>query len=198
MCPYRKDYWPRLRPYQQQRLELARLPGRFQLRRVPGRRYGAWQNVADHRVHPFATGKAYAQYKPGGRSGLFIHNWQEEAAKICALAACTNPLRHLARARRKRRSTTMRSLSPHTTLLADVVHLKEYSFNYIFLDESQNIKNPDSQRYKAARLLRARNRIVLSGTPIENNTFDLYGQLSFTCPGLLGTRSTFAITMLFP
>ena len=82
-------------------------------------------------------------------------------------------------------------LTSYTTLLADVMHLKEYSFNYIFLDESQAIKNPDSQRYKAARLLRARNRVVLSGTPIENNTFDLYGQLSFACPGLLGTLQHF-------
>lgn len=82
-------------------------------------------------------------------------------------------------------------LTSYTTLLADVVHLKAYEFNYIFLDESQAIKNPDSQRYKAARLLKARNRIVLSGTPIENNTFDLYGQLSFACPGLLGTLQHF-------
>lgn len=82
-------------------------------------------------------------------------------------------------------------ITSYTTLLADVVYLKEYAFNYIFLDESQAIKNPDSQRYKAARLLKARNRIVLSGTPIENNTFDLYGQLSFACPGLLGTLQHF-------
>lgn len=82
-------------------------------------------------------------------------------------------------------------LTSYGTLLSDVKFLKEYRFNYIFLDESQAIKNPESQRYKAARLLHSRNRIVLTGTPIENNTFDLYGQLSFACPGLLGSKIQF-------
>lgn len=76
-------------------------------------------------------------------------------------------------------------------LLSAVNFLKKHEFNYIFLDESQNIKNPESQRYKAVRLLRARNRIVITGTPIENNTVDLYGQLSFACPGLLGSKQFF-------
>ncbi len=82
-------------------------------------------------------------------------------------------------------------LTSYGTLLTDVRWLKDYYFNYIILDESQAIKNPDSQRYKAARLLRSRNKIVMTGTPIENNTFDLYGQLSFACPGLLGSREQF-------
>lgn len=82
-------------------------------------------------------------------------------------------------------------LTSYGTLLTDVRFLKEYRFNYIFLDESQTIKNPDSQRYKAVRLLQSRNKVVLTGTPIENNTFDLYGQLSFACPGLLGSKQYF-------
>ncbi|QMU28058.1 DEAD/DEAH box helicase [Adhaeribacter radiodurans] len=82
-------------------------------------------------------------------------------------------------------------LTSYGTLLSDVRLLKEYNFNYIFLDESQNIKNPESQRYKAVRLLQSRNKVVLTGTPIENNTFDLYGQLSFACPGLLGNKRYF-------
>jgi hypothetical protein len=82
-------------------------------------------------------------------------------------------------------------LTSYGTLLSDIRLLKEYRFNYIFLDESQNIKNPDSQRYKAVRLLKSRNKVVMTGTPIENNTFDLYGQFSFACPGLLGNREQF-------
>jgi len=83
-------------------------------------------------------------------------------------------------------------LTSYGILLSDIHFLKEYRFNYIFLDESQNIKNPESQRYKAARMLQSRNKIVLSGTPIENNTFDLYGQLSFACLGLFGSKQQFA------
>ena len=82
-------------------------------------------------------------------------------------------------------------LTSYGTLLADIRFLKEYHFNYIFLDESQAIKNPESQRYKSVRLLKSRNKIVLTGTPIENNTFDLYGQFSFACPGLLGNKQHF-------
>ena len=83
-------------------------------------------------------------------------------------------------------------LTSYGTLLSDIRFLKDYRFNYIFLDESQNIKNPESQRYKAVRMLQSRNRVVMTGTPIENNTFDLYGQLSFACPGLFGSKQQFA------
>ena len=82
-------------------------------------------------------------------------------------------------------------LTSYGTLLSDIRFLKEYHFNYIFLDESQAIKNPESQRYKSVRLLQSRNKIVLTGTPIENNTFDLFGQFSFACPGLLGNKQRF-------
>jgi len=82
-------------------------------------------------------------------------------------------------------------LTSYGTLLSDVYYLKDYRFNYIFLDESQAIKNPSSQRYKSTRLLQSRNKIVLTGTPVENNTFDLYGQFSFACPGLLGNMTFF-------
>ncbi|GGI24284.1 DEAD/DEAH box helicase [Pedobacter mendelii] len=83
-------------------------------------------------------------------------------------------------------------LTSYGTLLSDVRFLKDYRFNYIFLDESQNIKNPESQRYKTVRMLQSRNKVALTGTPVENNTFDLYGQLSFACPGLFGSKQQFA------
>lgn len=60
------------------------------------------------------------------------------------------------------------------------------------LDESQAIKNIESKRYKAVRLLQGRQRLVVTGTPVENNTFDLYAQLSFAAPGLLGNAKRFA------
>jgi len=83
-------------------------------------------------------------------------------------------------------------LTSYGTLLSDIRFLKDYRFNYIFLDESQLIKNPDSQRYKVVRMLQSRNKVTMTGTPIENNTFDLYGQLSFACPGLFGSKQQFA------
>lgn len=82
-------------------------------------------------------------------------------------------------------------LTSYGTLLSDITFLTKYRFNYIFLDESQNIKNIDSQRYYAARQLQSRNKIAITGTPVENNTFDLYAQLSFALPGLLGNKQSF-------
>lgn len=120
-----------------------------------------------------------------------IHNWQQEIEKF----APSVMVRTIYGADRIKNTTDFDKyevvLTSYGTLLADIVFLKDYTFNYIFLDESQQIKNPESQRYKAARLLRSRNKIVLTGTPIENNTFDLYGQLSFACPGLLGSKLYF-------
>ncbi|PRY52854.1 SNF2 family DNA or RNA helicase [Arcticibacter pallidicorallinus] len=82
-------------------------------------------------------------------------------------------------------------LTSYGTMVSDISTLKKFCFNYVFLDESQNIKNPGSQRHKAATQLQSRNRVAITGTPIENNTFDLYGQLSFACPGLLGNKQYF-------
>lgn len=82
-------------------------------------------------------------------------------------------------------------LTSYGTMLSDIRQLKNYHFNYLIMDESQAIKNPDSDRYKAARQLKSRNKIILTGTPFENSSFDLYGQLSFACPGLLGSKRYF-------
>ncbi|RLD56983.1 MAG: hypothetical protein DRJ05_10415, partial [Bacteroidetes bacterium] len=76
-------------------------------------------------------------------------------------------------------------------LVRDIEILKDYKFNYIILDESQAIKNPASLRYKAAFLLQAANKITLTGTPIENSTFDLYAQMNFVNPGFFGLRDSF-------
>ena len=120
-----------------------------------------------------------------------LFNWQEEISKF---APSIKVLVHYGPDRQK--VTTHFSdyevvLTTYGILLSDIRFLKTFNFNYIFLDESQTIKNPNSERYKAARLLQARNRIVLTGTPVENSTFDLYSQLSFACPGLLGSKQSF-------
>ena len=82
-------------------------------------------------------------------------------------------------------------LTSYGTLLYDIRYLKAYTFNYVFLDESQTIKNSNSQRYRAVAMVKSRSKVMLTGTPLENNTFDLYGQFSLACPGLLGSRQHF-------
>ncbi len=82
-------------------------------------------------------------------------------------------------------------ITTYGTLRSDIGHLKDFLFHYIVLDESQAIKNPDAQVSKAVKLLSARNRLVMTGTPVENNTFDLYSQIEFLNPGLLGSQDFF-------
>ncbi|MGF7072943.1 DEAD/DEAH box helicase [Mucilaginibacter sp. 3215] len=120
-----------------------------------------------------------------------LFNWQQEVQKF----APSISIHTIYSAERLKHTKHLHQyeivLTSYGTLLSDINFLKDFNFNYIFLDESQNIKNPESQRYKAVRLLKSRNKITITGTPIENNTFDLYGQLSFACPGLLGSKQYF-------
>lgn len=73
----------------------------------------------------------------------------------------------------------------------DIEQLEQFRFGYIVCDESHVIKNPAAQLSKAIVRLQSRNRMVLSGTPVQNNTFDLYTQMNFINPGLLGNREFF-------
>ncbi|GAB3169077.1 DEAD/DEAH box helicase [Telluribacter humicola] len=127
-----------------------------------------------------------------------IHNWEEEISKF----APSLKILILHGSSRVKNTKAFDDydvvITSYGTLISDVTFLKGYEFGYVFLDESQNIKNISSQRYKAVRLLQSRNRIAISGTPIENNTFDIYAQLSFACPGLLGTRTYFKNTYAIP
>jgi superfamily II DNA or RNA helicase len=89
-------------------------------------------------------------------------------------------------------------LTTYGTMRSDVELLRQFHFQYIVLDESQAIKNPDSLTAKASRLLQASNRLTMTGTPVENNTFDLYSQFEFLNPGLLGYADFFRAEYALP
>jgi superfamily II DNA or RNA helicase len=120
-----------------------------------------------------------------------IFNWQAEAAKF---TPDLNLYVHRGMTRRKdiaffRDYDVI--LTTYGTMRSDVELLRKFDFNYIVLDEAQAIKNPDSLTSKASRLLRAKNRLTMTGTPVENNTFDLYSQFEFLNPGMLGHADFF-------
>ncbi len=64
--------------------------------------------------------------------------------------------------------------------------------------EAQAIKNPLAETAKAARLLRGRHRLTLTGTPVENNTLELWSQFAFLNPGLLGNAEYFRAEFATP
>ncbi len=69
--------------------------------------------------------------------------------------------------------------------------LKDYSWQYVILDEAQAIKNPGTKQTKAVKRLDCENRIVMTGTPIENRLSDLWSLFDFLNPGLLGNAAEF-------
>jgi len=82
-------------------------------------------------------------------------------------------------------------LTSYPLLRNDTEVLAGVTWDTVILDESQTIKNPDSQVARAAYRLKAKWKLTLSGTPIENRLDELWSQLHFTNPGLLGGRTDF-------
>ena len=70
--------------------------------------------------------------------------------------------------------------------------------DYLLLDESQAIKNPLSKVTRAASLLNAKHRLCMSGTPLQNNTFDIFAQMNFLNPGMLGSMEFFRQEFAIP
>ncbi|MGI4884010.1 MAG: SNF2-related protein [Janthinobacterium lividum] len=89
-------------------------------------------------------------------------------------------------------------LTSYGIVRLDAELLASYKFDYVILDESQAIKNPSSTTSQAVRQLRSRHRLILTGTPVENSTMDLWSQMSFINPGLLGTQAFFRKEFLKP
>jgi SNF2 family DNA or RNA helicase/uncharacterized Zn finger protein len=83
------------------------------------------------------------------------------------------------------------TITTYGAIRSDIRELRDIDFNYVILDESQAIKNPDALATKAVKLLKSHNRLTLTGTPIENNVFDLYSQMDFLNPGMLGSVDFF-------
>ncbi len=113
-------------------------------------------------------------------------NWQREAA-------CFTPslkvVLHFGPARSKEQPAFDDYdlvITTYGTMLRDIEMLQKYRFHYVVLDESQAIKNPLAKTSRAARKLNSEHRLVMTGTPVENTTFELWSQFTFLNPGLLG------------
>ncbi|HEX8350469.1 MAG TPA: SNF2-related protein, partial [Hymenobacter sp.] len=89
-------------------------------------------------------------------------------------------------------------LTSYGIVRLDAELLRSYHFDYVILDESQAIKNPSSTTSQAVRGLNSRHRLILTGTPVENSTMDLWSQMSFINPGLLGSQAFFRKEFLKP
>lgn len=116
-----------------------------------------------------------------------LHNWADEAEKFRpSLTACIyhGPGRVLD-------EDTDLVLTTYGILRLDIDKLRETDWDMVVLDEAQAIKNPSSQVARSAFRVRAKFRLTLTGTPVENRLEELWSQIHFTNPGLLGGRRDF-------
>ncbi len=120
-----------------------------------------------------------------------IYNWQNEIKKFTP--TLTYHIHHGGLRTRNADELIKNNIiiTTYGTLRSDIQLFLKVEFDYVILDESQAIKNPSSKVTKAACLLNAKNRICMSGTPLQNNTFDIFAQMNFLNPGLLGSMDYF-------
>jgi superfamily II DNA or RNA helicase len=89
-------------------------------------------------------------------------------------------------------------LTTYAILRMDQSRLEQIEWDCIVLDEAQTIKNSDSQATQTAHAMRARFRLALTGTPIENRLEELWSEMQFANPGLLGGLASFRRRFIEP
>jgi len=127
-----------------------------------------------------------------------LHNWFRECRRF---APGLKVVLHVGN-QRNRELTNFPNydlvISTYHTVRQDSLKISTFNFHYIILDESQMIKNPSSKLYHAMLSLQSEHKVVLTGTPIENSLTDLWSQINFVNPGLLGTLGFFKRSFVQP
>jgi superfamily II DNA or RNA helicase len=120
-----------------------------------------------------------------------VTNWLREAARFVPhlrTLDLTGPNRA---ERLARRNDCDLLVTSYSILRRDVEAYRSAEFALVILDEAQHIKNRSSQNAQAAKALRARHRLILTGTPLENSILDLWSLFDFLLPSYLGTATEF-------
>ncbi|MFP3186715.1 MAG: DEAD/DEAH box helicase, partial [Paraburkholderia sp.] len=120
-----------------------------------------------------------------------VHNWREEARRF----APDLKVLELNGPQRKERFELIGEhelvLTTYALLWRDHAVLAEHEYHLLILDEAQYVKNATTKSAAAVRDLRARHRLCLTGTPLENHLGELWSQFDFLLPGFLGAQKDF-------
>ncbi|XP_042712731.1 TATA-binding protein-associated factor 172 isoform X3 [Chrysemys picta bellii] len=123
-------------------------------------------------------------------------HWVDEVSKFCS-KEYLNPLHYTGPP--TERARLQHQVKRHNLIVAsydvvrnDIDFFRNIKFNYCILDEGHVIKNGKTKLSKAVKQLTANYRIILSGTPIQNNVLELWSLFDFLMPGFLGTERQFA------
>lgn len=129
-----------------------------------------------------------------------LHNWRREAKRFTTLAIAEyNSNTAFPKGHPEKFFNHFHLIfTTYGMMRNNIDILRSYTFEYIVLDESQNIKNNDSLTFRSVIQLQGKHRIALTGTPIENSLKDLWAQFRFLQPDLLGEENAFHKQFIIP
>lgn len=127
-----------------------------------------------------------------------VYNWINEIQKFTPELSVVNLTGTDRHSQYKKIATADAVITSYALLRRDIRALKEYPFRYAILDESQNIKNFESQTAQASKALQASHRLALSGTPVENRLMELWSVFDFLLPGFLYDKDDFKYRYVYP
>jgi len=123
--------------------------------------------------------------------GSLLENWRREFARF---APTLSTLKHHGHSRTGRPAELQEYdvvITSYENVVRDNSLLNMIEWDMVVLDEAQFIRNPDAQRTRAAKRLRRRVGIAVTGTPVENRLLDLWSIIDFVLPNQLGDRQSF-------
>eukprot|EP01133_Synstelium_polycarpum_P000248 gene248-301_t len=130
-----------------------------------------------------------------------VGHWYHEIKRFCD--ASMRPLTY--HGNPAERAALRLQFSTHNVLIVsydivrnDIEHLSAMHFNYCILDEGHIIKNAKTKLTQAVKQIQSNHRLILSGTPIQNNVLELWSLFDFLMPGFLGSERQFEETYSKP
>jgi SNF2 family DNA or RNA helicase len=130
-----------------------------------------------------------------------VGNWQREASRFApslAVHVHHGAERSTGRAFARAVSKADLVITTYALVVRDQELLERVEWGRVALDEAQNVKNPEAKQARAVRSLRAKGRVALTGTPVENRLTELWSIMEFLNPGILGTRDAFRKRLAMP
>lgn len=127
-----------------------------------------------------------------------VYNWVNEINKFVPELSVVNLTGSDRHVQYKKINEADAVITSYALMRRDIRALKEYPFRYVILDESQNIKNYESQTAAASKALQASHRLALSGTPVENRLMELWSVFDFLMPNFLYDKDDFKYRYVYP
>jgi len=155
--------------------------------------------MLEKRRHERSTQSQNGAAANAGRSALvvvpksLVFNWKQEAARFAPKLRVLDHTGIGRLAPGEHFGDYDIILTTYGTLRRDALSFKDLTFDYVILDESQAIKNANSESAKVVRLLQGKHRLAMSGTPVENHLGELWSLFEFLNPGMLGSASVFRL-----